>query len=222
MDPTLKTQTLERLKGKMPDLAPRLRLAAKYIIDHPADFGLDAIRTTGRKAGVSTYTLVRLAEAFGFESYEAFRAPFRQALVAMAPATARPDWLAEMGRRSFATPQARAVENTLGTVNRSLYQQDPAQIVRLADAMLGARMVYLTASRASYALAYFLHYVGRMALPSLHLIPRHMNSPIDELSVARPGDMILAITFTPYSRDTVEACRFAQSRGVRLVLLTDS
>ncbi|MEM9737424.1 MAG: SIS domain-containing protein, partial [Pseudomonadota bacterium] len=143
-------------------------------------------------------------------------------LVAMAPATARPDWLAEMGRRSFATPQARAVENTLGTVNRSLYQQDPAQMVRLADAMLGARMVYLTASRASYALAYFLHYVGRMALPSLHLIPRHMNSPIDELSVARPGDMMLAITFTPYSRDTVEACRFAQSRGVRLVLLTDS
>ncbi len=81
--------------------------------------------------------------------------------------------------------------------------------------LLDAHNVYLTAVRASYAMAYYFHYVGgRMALPSLQLIPRHMNSAIDELNYAGPGDVMIAISFTPpYSRETIEACKFARNRG---------
>ena len=93
---------------------------------------------------------------------------------------------------------------------------------RVADLILGAPVAYVTATRASYALAYFLHYVGRMAAPNLQLIPRHMNSPIDELRDASPECALVAITFAPYSRETIEACRFARERGVRLVFITDS
>jgi DNA-binding MurR/RpiR family transcriptional regulator len=93
---------------------------------------------------------------------------------------------------------------------------------RVAEMLLGARNVYLTAVRASYALAYYLHYVGRMALPSLQLIPRHMNSAIDELNYAGEGDVMIAITFTPYSRETIEACKFAVRKGVKLIMISDS
>lgn len=61
-----------------------------------------------------------------------------------------------------------------------------------------------------------------MALPSLQLIPRHMNNPIDELHLAAPGDVMIAITFTPYSRETIEACAFAKRKGLRLVIISDS
>ncbi|NBR41237.1 MAG: MurR/RpiR family transcriptional regulator, partial [Alphaproteobacteria bacterium] len=70
MDPTLKNRTLTSLKEKMPMLSPRLRIVAKYIVDHPSDFGLDSIRETARKSGVSTYSLVRAANSLGFESYD--------------------------------------------------------------------------------------------------------------------------------------------------------
>ena len=93
---------------------------------------------------------------------------------------------------------------------------------RVAALLLGANNVYLTAVRASYALAYYFHYVGRMALPSLQLIPRHMNSAIDELNYADAGDVMIAISFTPYSRETIEACKFARKKGVKLVLISDS
>ena len=81
MDPTLKNRTLTSLKEKMPMLSPRLRIVAKYIVDHPSDFGLDSIRETARKSGVSTYSLVRAANSLGFESYDQLREPFRHALV---------------------------------------------------------------------------------------------------------------------------------------------
>jgi len=107
-------------------------------------------------------------------------------------------------------------------VQRSLEGQNLKQLQRVAEMLLGAKNVYLTAVRASYSIAYYFHYVGRMALPSLQLIPRHINSAIDELNYADEGDVMIAITLTPYSRETIEACEFARKKGVKLVMISDS
>ena len=223
MDPALKARTISTLKGELPRLPPRLQVAAKYIVDHPADFGLDPIRETARKSGVSTYTFVRLANHLSFNSFEDLREPFRHALIASGPVTEVPDWLDDLrASGSVGEAQAEAAANSIGIVHRSLERQSAEQMERVVSMLLDAQSVYLTAMRASYGLAYYFHYVGRMALPSLHLIPRHMGSAIDDLNDAGLGDVLIAITFTPYSRETIEACAFAQKRGVKLIILSDS
>ncbi len=90
LDPTLKTRTITSLKKILPDLSPRLGAAAKYIVDNASDFGLDPIRETARKAGVSTYSLVRLAEKLGFDGYDELREPFRHALVSASAVVDQP------------------------------------------------------------------------------------------------------------------------------------
>jgi len=223
MDPTVKTKILSRLKAEFEDLSPRLKVVAKYIIDNPADFGLDTIRQTARKSGVSTYTLVRMAKYLGQDSYETLREPFRAALVSGSELIEKVDWIAAVAEYpGTGAVQAEATLNTLSIVQRSLHQQDPAKLERIVDMMFEARNVYLTGIRASYGLAYYFHYVGRMALPTLQLIPRHMNSAVDELNYANDRDILIAITFTPYSKETIQACQFAQSRGVRLIMISDS
>ena len=223
MDPTLKTRTISALKEAIPALSPRLKTVAKYIVDHPNDFGLDPIRETARKCGVSTYTLVRMAARMEFESYDALREPFRHALVSANALVDRPDWIESMRQRgALGAVQAEAALNTMAIVQRSLERQNPDEMERVVDLLLGAKNVYLTAVRASYALAYYFHYVGRMALPTLQLVPRHINSAIDELNTAGVGDVMIAISFQPYSRETIEACRFAHARGVKLIMISDS
>jgi DNA-binding MurR/RpiR family transcriptional regulator len=223
VDPTIRNKTITRLKEEIPELSPRLQVAAKYIVDHPADFGLDSIRDTARKADVSTYTLVRISERLGFDSYEDMRDPFRVALVAPTQFIDAPEWInrwresGEIGQK-----QAEAALNSMAIVQRSLEGQNLKQLQRVAEMLLGAKNVYLTAVRASYSIAYYFHYVGRMALPSLQLIPRHINSAIDELNYADEGDVMIAITLTPYSRETIEACEFARKKGVKLVMISDS
>ncbi|WP_425044031.1 MurR/RpiR family transcriptional regulator [Primorskyibacter sp. S87] len=223
MDPTLKTKTISAIKRAIPTLSPRLKTVAKYIVDNPSDFGLDPIRETARKCGVSTYTLVRMAEKMDFDGYDELREPFRHALVSGTEMVQRLDWVENLRDGGpLGQVQAEASVNTLAIVQRSLERQPQNVMEDAARTLLGARNVYLTAVRASYALAYYFHYVGRMALPSLQLIPRHMNSAIDELNHANERDVMIAITFTPYSRETIEACKFARNRGVKLVMLSDS
>jgi len=223
MDPTLKNRTISRLKDEIPALPRGLGTVAKYVIDHPSDFGLDPIRETAKKAGVSTYTLVRLAERMGFGGYDEMREPFRQALVSAAVIIEKPEWVERLRDGSDLGPVlAEASLNEMSIVHRTLERQKSAQIERVVTMMMEAPNVYLTAVRASYALAYHLHYVGRMAVPSLQLIPRHMSSPLDELHSAQPEDVMIAITFTPYSRETIEACVFARRKGMKLILISDS
>ena len=223
MDPTLRIKTIALLKERIVGLSPQMRMAAKYVIDHPADFGMDPIRDTARKAGVSTYTFVNMAKALGFSGFGDFRDPFRHALVSGAPL--RPVAGLE-GIGAERAPQAElfrnAAQNGMSIVSRSLDQQNIEDMDALATLLFGARNVYVTAVRSSYAIAYYLHYVGRMALPTLQLIPRHQNSAIDDLSDAGAGDVLIAITVTPYSRETIDACAFARKKGLKLVFITDS
>lgn len=221
MDPTLKT--ISMLKGIVPDLSPRLRTVAKYIVDHPSDFGLDSIRETAHKCRVSTYTLVRMAERSGFASYHELREPFRNALVSSTELIKFSEWLESLRENGeLGQAQVDASVNTLAIVHRSLESQSHEQLTRVSEMLHRAENVYLTAFRASYALAYYFHFAGRMALPSLQLIPHHMNNAIDELNNANDQDVMIAITVTPYSRETIEACKFALQKGLRLIMISDS
>lgn len=223
VDPTLKNKTISTLKAGLSGMSPRLKRVAKYILDNPSDFGLDSIRETARKSEVSTYTLVRMAKSLGFEGFEQLRAPFRQALVATSVNTDHLEWVEALRTKgALGGVLADAGANTMGLVQRSLERQSPEKMERVAAMLLGAPNVYLTAVRASYAMAYYFHYVGRMALPTLQLIPRHMNSAVDELNNASAGDIMIAITISPYSRETIEACKFAYARGVKIILISDS
>lgn len=223
MDPTLKARTLAKIKDQITNMPPRAQKAAKHIVDNEAEFGLNSIRNTAQNAKVSTYTLVKLAKSLGFSSFEELRAPFRDALLATRGNTRI------SGSDALSEPKTRVQEifhdaslNACSIVEASLSRQDSGQIERAAVALLNAKTVYITAVRSSYTMAYYLHYVGRMALPNMRLIPRMMNSAIDDLKDVGPDDVLIAITITPYSRETIEACRFAKEKGAKLLLITDS
>ncbi|WP_424989972.1 MurR/RpiR family transcriptional regulator [Fluviibacterium sp. S390] len=220
MDP--QSDLTRRLKAQIDDLPPRLKHVAKYIIDRPSDFALDPVRVTARKTGVSANSLVRLAEKMGFTGFDAFRTPFRQAL-ASDPGTQSGNWLERL-EQDTQTSQAQAAmaRNEIDIVTRSLRLLSQDRLNRTVTALTRARTAYVTATRGSYALAYYLHYVGRMALPGLELIPRHMGTATDELLDIGPEDCLLAITFSPYSTETIQSMRLARERGATLILLSDS
>lgn len=223
MDPTLRTRIITELKDEIAKLPPRMRAAAKYVIDHPVEFGFDPIRETARKAKVSTYTLVNMAKNLGFSSFDDLRAPFRAALLASAPTPANPTWMDDNNQSGQpGATYSEAARNALSIVQRTLESQQIDTLNAVADTLIAADTVYLTAVRSSYAMAYYLHYVGRMALPKFELIPRNMNSAIDDLNDAGPGDVLIAITITPYSRETIEACAFSRAKGLKLILISDS
>lgn len=223
MDATLKARICARLTSEIDQMPPRLRSAAKYIVDNEHDFGLDPIRVSAKKIGISANSLVRLAQYLEFENFDDLREPFRRSLLEQAEPTQGDTWLRRMaGKGGFAEKQATLAGNEANAVNRSLQRLSPEKAEAAIEIMLKSRDVYVVATRASYALAYFFHYVGRMALPNLQLVPRHMGSPLEEMMDMDHRDALIAITFSPYSMETIRALRHANSLGANVILVSDS
>jgi len=223
LDTLQKTEIIRSLTRGFEGYSPKIKVVAKYISDHPEQFALDAMRTTAAKIGVSTFTLTRMAEALGFARFEDLRQPFRQALFATTTPSEDLAWIQDQYRQgATGKDQARFSKTAIGNVLKSLQSNDLAKLERVVAVLFAARTVYVCGVRATYALAYYFHYVGRMSLPSLRLIPGQINSPVDDLNNAGPGDVMVAITFSPYSKETIEACKFACRRGARLILISDS
>ena len=223
MDPTLKARITNRLLRELPQYPKALSRAGKYILDHPAEFGVHSIRDSAARIGVSTNTLVRLSNALGFDSFDDLRAPFREALLVSDVASEEVGWLRRLNEMSgLAKVQAEASASAMGNVSKSLRDLDPNVLERVVKRLFDAKQIYVVGTRASYALAYYLHYIGRMALPNMSLIPRQMNPAIDDLAFADRSDLLFAVTAYPYSLDTIRTCRFAREKEMVLVLLSDS
>lgn len=223
MDNNKKSLITRRLQADFERLPTKLRLVAKHIVDHSADFGLDPIRTTAAKIGVSTNTLVRMAKYLEFDSFEALRSPFRNALLTTSEAVDDTRWLDTLSQQGKSSKQlGDAARNTLSIVHRTLHEQEPNNLHEIVDNLFAAQKVFVTGYRGCFGLAHYFYYVARMALPNITLIPQHSNSPMDGLVSACADDVLFAITFSPYSQEIITACNYANERSVPLILLTDS
>lgn len=215
-------QILESLFKLNPSLTPKLKNAAKVILDNPNLVATTSMRALAKQAGVTPPTMIRLANTLGFENYDSFRQVF-QASVNERNFEKRANWLQNRSAAvGIASIVQRIAESGLGNVNQLYQELDLERVCAAADIILEAPHVYVVASGGMHSIASYLHYVCRMALPQIRLPRTSGNGLIEGLVSVRAGDVILGMAYHPYSRHSIEAFQFAQARGARMVYLTDS
>lgn len=215
---------LDRIAAEYDDYSPKLKLAARYVLDHADEIGLNSMRTVAADAGVAPNTLLRLVRNLGFEDYEGFRAPFRDRLkreIDRLPDQAR--WLQTLARGGrHGQLFSEMAETGLANLEQLFANTDPEELRRAAELIDGARRVYVFGLGFSSALAYYFWYMAHMGTANFILIPQHGSLPIDDLVAIGPNDVLVTMTFTPYRNEVVELTRFAHRQGARIVAISDS
>ena len=79
-DTNVSSTVLNRLSQEWDALTPEAQKAARYVLENPTDVGVSTVREIAEAANVKPNTFVRMARQVGFEGYEDFRAPFRDAI----------------------------------------------------------------------------------------------------------------------------------------------
>lgn len=218
------TETFSRLLAARFDGLPgRMQQAARWIAAHPRDVALCSMREQARKAGVQPATMTRLAQALGYDGYDALRAEHATAL------RHAPSGLAQQadGRLPLRadTPDGAA---------QALLAQAQAQIEGLAsaemldalcqaaDAMTAARRIYVLGLRSSHAVAWHFYYALSLITDRAHLLDGVGGTGLDALWHAGSDDVLFVCGVAPYTRAVVEATLQAQARNVQIIAVTDS
>jgi DNA-binding MurR/RpiR family transcriptional regulator len=209
----------EDLRSKFNDLSPALQQVATYVLQHPNEVVTSSMRTIGRHADSTPTTLVRFAQHFGFEGWP----DLKQALQA------------ELGLNSEAyglrakTLIGRAKDHTLVgemfEVQREnldiTHRQIEAALLRACELIEKAPAVHAIGWRACFPIAFSFVYVYRMFRREVHLLDGQGGSLEMQQRAMSKGDTLVAVTFAPYSRETLEVAQAAKAAGCHVLALTD-
>jgi DNA-binding MurR/RpiR family transcriptional regulator len=210
-------QRLAQLDGQLPR---RLQACADHLARNLDSIALSTVAQVADQAGVAPSALMRFCQVMGFSGYAEMQRLFRQALAKTPPDYATR--LAKLKAQGTGQPSALVAEFveagrlSLEALARDL---DEISLEQSVTVLASARTIHLAGFRRSFPVASYLAYVfDKLGLP---VMLHYGVAGLGQQTALRPGDALLAVTFAPYSDETLALARHARARNVPVVVLTD-
>jgi len=215
---------LERLTEEWDTLTPEAQKAARYVLENPNDVGVSTVREIAEAANVKPNTFVRMARQVGFEGYEDFRAPFREAI--RQGAVSFPDrarWLQDIRKSGdLGGLYADMVEGAIRNLEETFAGIDAEALKAAAEAIWSSRQVFTLGVGVNNANARNFTYLASTGMVQFHAIPREGATPTDDLAWADKRDVLIAMSMRPYRAEVVAAIDVAREQGLTIIGISDS
>ncbi len=213
----------QQLAEVYPELSPQLKLAAGYVLEHPVEIAFQSIRKSAAAAEVTPSTLMRLAKRLEFESYEQFREVFQSAVQAgPVELSGRASQLRSLASQTDDQVFLDVGDAAFDNIGRLFTADNQKKVREAAKLLLGAGKVAVVGFRDTFACAYHFAYVGRIAMPDIHLIRGQEEGLLTELAPFGEGDVVVAFGFEPYCAETMRALEVTRTNGVNAIVVTDT
>ena len=210
-------ERLLELNGQLPR---RLQQCADHVATHLDSIALSTVAQVARGAGVPPSAVMRFCQIMGFSGFAEMQRLFREALSCAAPDYATR--LANLKAGGAGQPAALVAEfveagrQSMEALARDLNESALNQAVTI---LAQARTIHLAGFRRSFPVASYLAYVfDKLGVPA---VLHDGVAGLGHRSSLQTGDALLAITFAPYSEETLALAAHARDRGLQVVALTD-
>jgi DNA-binding MurR/RpiR family transcriptional regulator len=219
--PTSIEELQERLFDLSDTLPKRLRQCADYVAANPDRIAVSTVAEMAHGAGVKPSAFMRFCQVLGFSGFSQMQRLFRDSYSQNWPDyTTRLEKLRESGADSPSALLAEFIEAGRLSLENLAKTVDPRALDSTVKALADAKMVHIVGLRRAFSVASYLAYAfEKMDVPTM----LHDGvGRLDTQHAVRDGDVVLAITFAPYTAETVELANAARRAGARVVGITDS
>ena len=215
------TDILTVIKNNYNDLSKGHKKIADYVLskyDSAAYLNASAL---ANKVGISESTVVRFAYELGCDGFTSFQRALQEVIPNKLTSVQRIDVTSiRMGDKDILTTVMNA---DLEKIRQTLEDTDRKEFSGAVDTILKAKNVYILGVRSAASLAQFVYYYISLMLPTVKLLQTSSSSEMfGQLLRIDEDSVVLAISFPRYSKCTLNAVRFASSRGSKVITIADS
>ncbi|MFL5332429.1 MAG: MurR/RpiR family transcriptional regulator [Geminicoccaceae bacterium] len=211
------------MAAKRNDLSPRLRQVADYALQHPHDMALETIAAIADRAGVPGSSLIRFANAFGYDGFTSMQRVFRSQLVERT--TDYAERVRGLRRADVASGPASVLERLAESGIRALEHlrgvTSPEEIERAVRLLLAAGSVHVVGQQRAFAVSAYLAYAIGQLGQRTHLLDGVGGMTMHQASFIDARDLLIAVSFAPYAPETLEVLQRARAVGAAILVLTD-
>jgi len=205
-----------RLAEAYRELPEAMRRVADALMSDPLLGALWGIESMANRAEVSVGTVVRFAKRLGYSGFSEFRDALRGAcharsgdsdLELMEAPTDVFGTLAEVARRDG--------EN----LARLIQMVDQPTLEAAVRMLVKAHHRVILGRGVSHVMSLIMgFYLTQAGLPCIAAIPSDFSNQVANLGT---NDVLVVLSFAPYSRETVDAASFAKESGIPVIAFSD-
>jgi DNA-binding MurR/RpiR family transcriptional regulator len=218
--PTTVEEFRDRLSALSDSLPRRMRQCADFVAANADRIAVSTVAELAAGAEVPPSALMRFCQIMGFSGFSEMQKLFRDAYTPGWPDySTRLRNLKDNGAGSPAALLAEFVEAGRLSLEALAKSVDEAALEAAVARLARAETVHVVGLRRAFPVASYLAYVfEKMSVPAM----LHDGvGKLDHRFALRPGDALLAITFAPYSEETLTLAQDARARGLPVVAMTD-
>lgn len=209
----------EKIQAKFKTLPQNQRKVADFVIDNFDNIPFVDVHEVSKQVGVSVASVIRFSQSVGFTGFSELRDAVSDSLKKQLkknqifPLFEKNELQNDL-LTSVANMDVKNINDTLTIIDRDVFNKVIETIVkshRVFTAGLG--ISYLVAEILSYQLTQVG--VDASVLKHTHTLFH------EQLLYMNKDDLLICFSFPPYSKETVDAAKFANEKGIRVITITN-
>lgn len=210
-----------RMAAAQERLSPKLAQVAAFVSAHYVDVAFMSTRELAAATGVSLATVVRLPGALGYTTFDAMRASIQDRVNFDLTGVERLRTLPATNRSPSALLR-RIIDADIESLRVLAHSFSEPQLERFVGAILAAERVTILGVRYVSPLADYCAYALSKIKAGVQAFTRADSTLYDYVRLLDAGDVLIVIAFARYPADLVALARYAHSRDVPILAITDS
>lgn len=210
---------LKRIEDNYMSLSKGQKRIADYIFKNYDKVAFVTASILGETVGVSESTVVRFANALGYEGYPKLQKGLQESIKTKLTTVQRFEMSKgmEMGESSL----KKIMNSDMDNIRKTMELIDEKKIQSIVSALHMSRKTFVIGNRSSAVLANYLGFYLNFILDDVHMVPSGSNAAFDQMINISAGDSLVVISFPRYSKSTFDAVNFAKEQGATIVGITD-
>lgn len=223
------THLQEEIRLRYDSLSKRLKQVAEYVLDNSNSVVFDTVSTIAQRANVPPSTLIRFANAFGFKGFNEMKQLFRQNLMEETVSYTERVQLFQKMEATDNTEQSVSnqilklfIQGNNQALQQLANQVDEEQLDTATKLLTQAKRIFIVGLKRSFSIASYLNYALHHLDFDAILIDGLGGMFDEQLSRVKEGDLVIAISFSPYANETLNVLNATAKIGVKHIAITDS
>ncbi len=221
-------QLMTHIAEIYPSLSKQLKIIANYIEQHKSNLMLERITDIAEACQVQPSAIVRFAKTFGFSGFSEMQTLFRTAYTQQhAPSPNYQQRIRQLIDTKATPLSSIEVAQEFIRANRDglddlLQNLNETQLEKAVNLLMKSENIYVIGARRSFPIAAYLVYALQHTNKRIHLLSNIGGMLHEQLRSLKKQDVLIAISFTPYAKETKLCVRHAHLRQTNTLIITDS
>lgn len=216
----MKKQVLALLDNRYDTFTRSFKKIVDYVKHNQSIISFITINDLAKETKTSAPTITRFAKSLNFKGFPEFQKVFQK----------------DVGHEtSYMKGFKNSIDETVAETNilqdiinnniellKSIDINELEELLNIAVEWINkSRKLYILGARGSYALAYHFYFLLKEFREDIELMVSGANDFTDKLLYIQPDDLLLTISFYPYTNFTYKVTEYFNEQGNKIIAITD-